>query len=233
MCAKNSPVQILVFGDSILKGVRYENGGYQVEHDWQRAFSEKFGVGIENYSRFGNTIGKAIQVLRRTCEKQAEGREIALLELGGNDCDYDWPEISANPEGMYHCRTIPEHFAASYREAISLLRSSGREPVALTLPPILPDRYLNYLCSRGASRENLLKWLGSAEDLSMWQHTYSCLVRQIAREENVRLIDLRLKYPTEARDLEPLIGPDGIHPSAAGQKLIFDVLCDDARAVLA
>ena len=233
MCAKNHPAQILVFGDSILKGVRYENGGYYVEHDWQRAFSEKFGVGIENYSRFGNTIGKAIQVLRRTCEKQAEGREIALLELGGNDCDYDWPKISANPEGVYHCRTIPEHFAASYREAISLLRSSGREPVALTLPPILPDRYLNYLCSRGASRENLLKWLGSAEDLSMWQHTYSCLVRQIAREETVRLIDLRLKYPTEARDLEPLIGPARIHPSASGQKLIFDVLCDDARAVLA
>ena len=182
---------------------------------------------------FGNTIGKAMKVLRRTCEKQAEGREIALLELGGNDCDYDWPEISANPEGVYHCRTIPEHFAASYREAVSLLRSSGREPVALTLPPILPDRYLNHLCSRGASRENLLKWLGSAEELSMWQHTYSCLVRQIAREENVRLIDLRLKYPAEARDLEPLIGPDGIHPSASGQKLIFDVLCDDARAVLA
>ena len=167
--------------------------------------------------------------------------DMVLNEISGgyeqrlfvNDCDYDWPEISANPEGVYHCRTIPEHFAASYREAVSLLRSSGREPVALTLPPILPDRYLNHLCSRGASRENLLKWLGSAEELSMWQHTYSCLVRQIAREENVRLIDLRLKYPAEARDLEPLIGPDGIHPSASGQKLIFDVLCDDARAVLA
>ena len=229
---KKCPAQILIFGDSILKGVRYEDGSYQVERYWQQAFSEKFGVAIENYSRFGNTIGKAMQALRRACEKQAAGREIALLELGGNDCDYNWSEISANPEGVYHCRTIPEHFAADYREAISLLRNSGREPVALTLPPILPDRYLNFHCSKGASKENLLKWLGNVEDISMWQRTYSCLVRQIAREEHVRLIDLRLKYPTKARDLEPLIGPDGIHPSASGQKLIFDVLCDDARTVL-
>ena len=74
---KKCPAQILIFGDSILKGVRYEDGSYQVERYWQQAFSEKFGVAIENYSRFGNTIGKAMQALRRACEKQAAGREIA------------------------------------------------------------------------------------------------------------------------------------------------------------
>ena len=230
---KKCAVKIIIFGDSILKGVRYEDGSYQVERSWQQAFSEKFGVAIENYSRFGNTIGKAMQTLRRVCEKQAAGREIALLELGGNDCNYNWSEISADLEGVHHCRTIPEHFTADYREAISLLRNSGREPVVLTLPPILPDRYLDHLCSRGLSRENVLKWLGNVEDISMWQHTYSWLVRQIAREEHVRLIDQRLKYPAEARDLESLIGLDGIHPSLSGQKLIFDVLCDDAGTVLA
>ena len=38
MRAKTCPVQILIFGDSILKGVRYENGGYHVElrkYDWE------------------------------------------------------------------------------------------------------------------------------------------------------------------------------------------------------
>lgn len=45
---KKCPAQILIFGDSILKGVRYEDGSYQVERYWQQAFSEKFGVAIEN-----------------------------------------------------------------------------------------------------------------------------------------------------------------------------------------
>lgn len=224
--------RILVFGDSILKGVRYENGRYQVDHHWQQAFSEAFGVAVDNYSRFGNTIEKAMQGLRHICKSPAEGREIALLELGGNDCDYNWSEISANPDGRYHCRTVPERFAASYREAISLLRETGREPVSLTLPPILSDRYLDYLCSRGASKEKLLKWLGCADELSVWQKTYSCLVRQIAREENVRLIDLRSHFPTDKDALYSLIGPDGIHPSEAGQNLIYHVLCEDAHTVL-
>ena len=227
-----SPARILVFGDSILKGVRYENGRYQVDRHWQQAFSEDFGVPVENYSRFGNTIEKAMQGLRRICEQPAQEREIALLELGGNDCDYNWTEISANPDGRYHCRTVPERFVAFYREAVSLLRESGREPVALTLPPILSERYLDYLCSRGASKERLVNWLGFPEELSLWQKTYSCLVRQIAREENVRLIDLQRRYPADEVSLSALIGSDGIHPSQAGQELIFRILCEDARSVL-
>ena len=43
MRAKTCPVQILIFGDSILKGVRYENGGYHVEHDWQPASEIRLG----------------------------------------------------------------------------------------------------------------------------------------------------------------------------------------------
>ena len=66
-------VRILVFGDSILKGVRYENGRYQVDHHWQQAFSEAFGVAVDNYSRFGNSIEKAMQGLRHICKSPAEG----------------------------------------------------------------------------------------------------------------------------------------------------------------
>lgn len=225
------PDRILIFGDSILKGVRYEDGAYRVDHSWQTLFSERFKIPVENFSRFGNTIGKAMQALRRSCTLHAGGKEIALLELGGNDCDYNWSEISDNPEGIYHCRTVPEQFSASYREAISLLRESGREPVVLTLPPIHSERYLDFICSRGPSRNNLLKWLGKASEIAMWQKTYSCLVRQIAREEGVRLIDLRGRFPAEETALEGLLGPDGIHPSAEGQKLIFETLCEDARQV--
>ena len=57
MRAKTCPVQILIFGDSILKGVRYENGGYHVEHDWHFAVSDDFGVNSPIEFCFWNTIG--------------------------------------------------------------------------------------------------------------------------------------------------------------------------------
>ena len=233
MLNQNSLARISVFGDSILKGVLYQDGKYEVNRRWQQSFSEDFGIPVENHSRFGNTIQKMMPTLRRICGEPATEPEVALLELGGNDCDYNWGAIAEAPEGMYHCKTAPEQFVASYREAVSLLRQSGREPVALTLPPILSERYLDFICSKGPSREKILEWLGDVNEISLWQRTYSTLVRLVAKEEQVRLIDLQRCFPRDPRDLERLIGPDGIHPSPIGQQLIYDVLCGEARKALA
>lgn len=72
---------------------------------------------------------------------------------------------------------------------------------------------------------NILTWLGSVETISRWQSRYSQMVEQVAREMNVKLIDIRRAFPKDPRALEPLLCEDGIHPSRLGQKLIFDTLC--------
>ena len=51
------------------------------------------------------------------------------------------------------------------------------------------------------------------------------MVEQVAREMNVKLIDIRRAFPKDPGALEPLLCEDGIHPSRLGQKLIFDTLC--------
>lgn len=220
---------LTIYGDSILKGVRFENGAYVLEKGWERALSERFGLAVENRSRFGSTIEKALPRLRR--ESGAPGGDApVLLEFGGNDCDYDWAAIDADPGGVHRCKTPPERFAADYREAIALLRASGRRPIALTLPPIHSERYLRFLCRHGLSRERILSWLGDVEAISRWQQTYSELVRQLAREEQAELIDLRAAFPRDAGALEPCLCDDGIHPSREGQRLIVGALCAHAAA---
>ena len=217
-------MKLTIYGDSILKGVLYENGRYVLERGWEDRLAERFSLRLKNCSRFGSTIRKALERIRRDSETPCERGEYALLEFGGNDCDYDWAAISADPEGEHLCHTPPEEFRARYREAIRLLRESGRRIVLLTLPPIHSERYLRFLCRSGLSYENILRWLGDVEAIARWQAHYDALIRALAKEEGAELIDLRAAFPRDPKALEPLLCDDGIHPSRQGQELIFNAL---------
>ena len=45
------------------------------------------------------------------------------------------------------------------------LRAQGVQPIMMTLPPIEPNRYLDFVSRNGNSRENILKWLGYVEKI--------------------------------------------------------------------
>ena len=218
-------MRVTVYGDSILKGVLLDDGKYVVDHTWETLLSEKFHLTIRNCARFGCTIQKILPLIRRDSQRKSTENEFAVLELGGNDCDYNWSEISQDPEQNHECKTPPEVFLARYREAIRLIRESARIPVLMTLPPIHSERYLSFICRNGLSRSNILFWLGDVNAIDRWQNHYSEMVEQVAREEKTQLIDLRRAFPNDARSLESLLCVDGIHPSRTGQKLIFDTLC--------
>lgn len=214
-------MKVTVYGDSILKGVCYEDGQYHVTPCWEQRFSQALGVDICNRSHFGFTIHHALPSIRRCSGKPTDGEEITVLEFGGNDCDFDWAAIAAEPKGRHRCHTPPEEFVSEYLMAIHLLREGGRVPVLMSLPPILPERYLTFICREGLSRQSILEWLGDVEAISRWQETYSNLIEQIAREEQVLMINLRRAFRQSDLPLEELVCADGIHPSAQGQDLIY------------
>ncbi len=215
-------MNVTIYGDSILKGVVLENGKYAVNRDWEDRLSRLLGVTIRNRSRFGCTIGKALPFIEKDAQTEAAPGEVAILEFGGNDCDYNWAEISENPEGSFDCKTPPKQFTAWYKKALALLRASGRKPVIATLPPIHSERYLQFICRDGLSRKNILHWLGDVEHISRWQAEYSEMVKKIAADEGADLIDLRSAFPKEGNALAELLCADGIHPSRDGQALIYE-----------
>ncbi len=217
-------MEVTLYGDSILKGVRLEDGRYVVDRDWERRLGEGNGLSIRNRSRFGCTIRKALAVIRHDCAAEPERGGLALLEFGGNDCDYRWEEIARDPEGTFRCNTPPEEFYRAYGEAVDCLRRSGRTPVILNLPPIHSERYLGFLCRNGLSRENILRWLGDVEAISRWQKKYSAMTERLARETGTHLIDLRGAFPAEGDALAALLCADGIHPSRRGQGRIWERL---------
>ena len=218
-------MKVKVYGDSIFKGVLLEGGKYVVNRFWETQLAARFHLSIQNLARFGCTIPKILPVIRRDSQDKCTEEEIAVLELGGNDCDYDWARISQDPDAEYDCKTPPAEFIQEYREAVRLIKKSGRTPTLMTLPPIHSERYLGFICRNGLSRANILRWLGDVDAIYRWQDKYSQMVEQVATEENTRLIDLRKAFPRDAKSLEPYLCDDGIHPSRLGQELIFDTLC--------
>ncbi len=218
-------MNVTVYGDSILKGVLLENGKYTVEHKWQDALIERFGLRVVNRSRFGSTLPKAMARIEKDSETPCEEPEYALLEFGGNDCDFDWAEVAASPEDEHNCKTPPSLFLECYRRAIRLLRAAGRKPVLTTLPPIDSELYLGFLCRGGLSRPDIMRWLVDVERIYHWQESYSHMAEQLAREEDTPLIDLRRPFLEDSRAPSDLLCADGIHPSRLGQDLMYRTFC--------
>ena len=211
---------ITIYGDSITKGVLMEGGRYLINSTGISALAQQFSLMIRNRSKFGCTIDKGLVRIRHDLEGTEAAPRVTVLEYGGNDSDFDWSKVAAEPDGEHQPKTPLDRFQELYKQAIDLVRSHGSEPVLMSLPPICPGRYLNWICREGLSRERILHWLGEENTIYRWQEMYSQTVCAIAEETGAALIDVRSAF-LKNRRIDGLICDDGIHPNARGQKLIL------------
>lgn len=212
--------EVCVIGDSIGKGVilhpltsRYELIKLNIE--------KLLGlnkVDIRNYSSFGCTVSKALARVKR-CGKELAKYSNVFLEVGGNDCDFAWAEIAANPQETHMPKTPLEEFRKLYQQTVSEILSNGGKPIILTLPPLEPKRFLDWV-SRGIDRETILTWLGDVDMIYRWQELYNIEVMLLARKMEVPLIDIRRAFLQRNRYWN-LICADGIHPNQEGYDLIY------------
>ena len=129
---------ISVFGDSVLKGVIYENNKYKVSKNrFSNICEDILGVSIENKAKFGSTIEVGKNIISRNIDLiQQTKSKYVVMEFGGNDCDWNWAEISENPNGEYLPKSTIKEFVEVYSMLIERLKNTGKEPVLLSLPPI-------------------------------------------------------------------------------------------------
>ena len=213
-------MKISIFGDSILEGVRLENGKYTRGHALMSCFEAEHGVTLDNKSKFGSTIDKGLVRLRRAAEGGSLG-SYTVLEFGGNDSAYRWDEVAARPEDEHVCATPPEKFREIYREMIDLVYKNGSWPIVCTLPPISSRLYLDHVTRGGIDKAAILRWLGDIEAISRWQEGYSRMAAELAKDRGCLLLDLRAPFPPYGEELEACLCADGIHPNLAGQQLIY------------
>jgi len=216
-----------VFGDSILKGVQLndESMRYHVDNNIDISMLEtKFRLSISNFSKFGCTITKALSLIEKRfrSDDTKEDRphcDAIVLNLGGNDCDFDWKAVSERPEDEHSPNTPLDVFADTYRSIIEYLKEKGIRPIMTTLPPLDAQRFFNWFCGGLEKKVNVLNWLGSVEAIYRWQENYSRTIEKIAEETGTLLVDLRGAF-LKHRKIEHLLCADGTHPNTEGQRVI-------------
>lgn len=211
---------VSVYGDSLLKGVSLVGNRYTVCTGQAAAFAQAHGIELLNRSYFGATVEKGLQRLSRDIEERAPLGEYTVLEFGGNDCDFDWAAVAADPEGEHLCRVPPERFLRLMGSAVAAVRAAGGNPLLTTLPPIDPQRYLDWICRGGLNKDNILRWLGDLNAIYRWQEHYATLVRSLSESCRAPLVDLREAFLSRRR-MDGLLCADGIHPTDAGHGLIL------------
>ena len=209
--------KLLIIGDSIAKGVTYQDGRYHLcaGHNFD-ALREK-GLDVQNFAKMGACTDQGLEIVKKRLSACEEGTSVAF-SFGGNDCDFDWQAVSDRPEDEHLPKIPAEAFLENYRAMIKLAKDAGARVIMTSLVPLESHRFLDFV-SQGRSRENILSWLGDADRIFRWQEYYNDLVCRLSRELSIPLLDLRpefLKSPV----FPSLISDDGIHPTQAGHDLV-------------
>jgi lysophospholipase L1-like esterase len=138
--------KIQVWGDSILKGVIYDETKQKyviLKHTALNDATENTSCEICNYSKFGQTVLHARPKLEAHLKDDSRP-DMILIEMGGNDCDFNWKEVGDAPEEEHIPNTPLDVYARTVSEFVDRIRENGIVPVLTTLPPLDPQRYFDW-----------------------------------------------------------------------------------------
>ncbi len=219
-------MKVCVFGDSIAKGVFFDdkrNRYALLKDSFINMIRHRTDIEIENYACFGCTVSKGLRLLEKT-EDELKSYDYTFIELGGNDCDFNWASVAENPDFEHECNTPLDAFKEKYKSMIERTRAAGSRPLLVSLPPIDSTRFFNWV-SKGLNKENILKFLGDVEHIARWQSMFNDAVHQISRIYDLPLFDIRSKFLGGKR-LTDYLCKDGIHPNSEGHKLIYTAIAE-------
>ena len=150
-----------IYGDSLLKATvpdeqfRYHFHLPEVMERYSGRQTE-----VVNRSKMGATVRKGQALLEHDLRRGMQA-DYALIAYGGNDSDFDWDAVQAHPQESHLPRTTLADFKEILLRMIRELRERGVQPVLMTLPPIDAQRYLDFLCREGRSRERIMTGWGT------------------------------------------------------------------------
>ena len=210
---------IEIYGDSVMRGVIYsqEEKRYKLCEDHKFTSFSQNDIYVTNNARMGFTISDGFSTIKKRIDS-IEKNSTVLLEFGGNDCDFNWKEISENPKGTFEPNVNKDDFMRLYFDVIDLIREKGAFPIICSIIPIDAEKYFNFI-SQGLDMNAILTWLGDVTMLSRWQEYYNLIIEKIAVMKDCAILDLRSAFLT-AKNFKGLLCADGIHPTQLGHDLI-------------
>ncbi len=228
----------IAFGDSVLRGVIIDsartianNVRYMfLDSNFTTQAGQRLGVDIDNYGKFGSTISIGTSIVDRHL-KQVRECDYTFLEYGGNDSDFDWAAIAADPFVHHEPRTPLRLFSEIYACIVEKVRRSGSKPVMLSLTPLDPAMYFGHFTRymTEEQKENVIVWLGgTTESITSWHEMYNLEVFKLSSRLGVPLLDITTPFLSR-KDFRDYYCEDGIHPNEKGHRLIADAICSQLK----
>ena len=222
---------IVVFGDSILKGVitipESKNLFDVTENDSLTLAQKELGFELDNRSIYGNITSKGLVKLQKYLEKCSKGElqaaDFCIIEFGSNDCDYDWnifPQDQAAPDFSSIQPKVPfDLYLENLTQMVNLCRAHKITPLIMNLIPYICDRWFKTI-AKAHNEEAMLAFLkGSADTLGQNQARYQKELMDFATKNKVQTIDAWTLF-SNAPDAASLMCGDGIHPNEKGYELL-------------
>ncbi len=224
--------KLCVIGDSITGGVVYRDDAaryVKCRDSFVNLLGAELGLDVHNHSRFGCTSMAALSRLGRY-EEDVAGCEYTLVMLGGNDSDFDWPEVARTPDEPHECNTPMGCFEEAYSKLLDRVAALGSRPIAMNLIPVFGRRYFKWFSKR-ADPEQLMRFLGTTDSIEHWNEMYSLAVMRVAASRGVPVLDARSAFLFR-RVFDPMFSADGIHPSVEGHRKMYEFLLPQMRRIL-
>ncbi|RLD34430.1 MAG: hypothetical protein DRI73_03935 [Bacteroidetes bacterium] len=218
----NTHTSALFLGDSIVKGVSMENGRYKVlESSYYNKFKNTVFSKTKNIGKFGLTSEKLLGNIEKLKESEPD---IVFISIGANDCNYNWKEISENPDSIHLPAIEKSQFEDNLCSIYDYFLKHEVSTISLNFPPLHAEKFFSFLADR-LSGENILKWLGNISRIYYHHESYNNIFETVTRSYGIDLIDVRSRFLMDD-NLEELIGIDGMHPGPAGHELIYKSITD-------
>ena len=215
---------VVIFGDSILRGVLLSDGKYSISKSiaWD-IIEEKLDIKIKNLSKMGSTLPKSVSSIKSYIEKNSAEIHRVVLEYGGNDSDYDWQQVAERASKTHTPKTDYKLFMSTLCELIEFIIDKGIEVTLMTLPPINAGLYFKWISrnSDKIDKENILFFLGDIEIIYRRQEMYSNVFMKVAHLYKLDLVDARINFLSHD-NYTSLLCEDGIHPNEKGEELIVE-----------
>lgn len=221
-------MQVTVFGDSIGKGIFTDGGKIEVlKNNAVHLFEDWRGIKVDNRSTYGQSLKRLIErgVIDRYIQSlDRTQKNVAVLELGGNDADFDWKSVALSPFEEHFPKTRVEEFSSLYQSVLQKFKAANIKTIVCTIVPISSSLYFENVINRISDGEKVLQFFkGDVNTIHRHQEMFNNEILKNSYAEGVRVIDLRKEF-LNSNEFERLICRDGIHPNALGHECIFGAL---------
>lgn len=222
--------KITVFGDSIGKGIITDGGKIErLEGCAVELFEKAYGIAVDNRSVYGQSLKRLCQkgiIKKYIASLDKSVKNVAVLELGGNDADFNWRVVASTPNLEHQPQTPIKEFSSLYGETVKALTQAGVTVVACTIVPIDSKRFFNRVIGTLADKNRVLEFFnGDFNTIHRHQEMFNNEILKNAYSQGARVIDLRQKF-LDTNDFEGLMCQDGIHPNEKGHEKIFSAISE-------